>query len=165
MKRFGLLPVMLVLIAGCYSAPKEYEPYEKEQAVFLPRNRQHAPEPVYSRTRWVLLPEVLPEREMPGTESRQASVGGPALRPVFHLEIKNASLEETARVLAALSRYSSYTAPSIATKKFSIENLGTIDELGELIARKAAIQVVVDHENKEVKFLAPGSEDPQLFTE
>jgi hypothetical protein len=102
---------------------------------------------------------------MPGTESRQASVGGPALRPVFHLEIKNASLEETARVLAALSRYSSYTAPSIATKKFSIENLGTIDELGELIARKAAIQVVVDHENKEVKFLAPGSEDPQLFTE
>lgn len=163
--RAALLTIPLVYSVGCFKGPKDYEPYGVNDELYLPTVRQNAPEPVYSRTRWVHLPELLPEREMPGTESRQASVGGAALRPVFHLELKNSSLEESARVLAALARYSSFTAPSIASQKLTIENLGTIDELGELIARKAAIQVVVDHESKEVKFLAPGADDPQLFTE
>jgi hypothetical protein len=159
------LTATLVLSAGCRGGEKEYQPYSASNKTYLPVVRVTAPEPVYSRTRWVLLPDVLPEREMPGTDGRMANVGGPALRPVYHLELKNSSLEETARVLAALSRYSSYTAPSIATKKFTIENLGTIDELGEIIAHKAEIQVVVDHEHKEVRFLAPSNEEPQLFSE
>ncbi len=160
-----LLTAMVALGAGCHGGEKAYEPYSSSRKTYLPVVRVDAPEPVYSRTRWVQLPEVLPEREMPGTDGRMASVGGPALRPVYHLELKDSSLEETARVLAALSRYSSYTAPSISTKKFTIENLGTIDELGAIIASKAEIQVVIDHEHREVRFLAPSNEEPQLFSE
>jgi hypothetical protein len=87
------------------------------------------------------------------------------LRPIFELTLNKATLEETARVLAAMARYSSYTDPSIAKNTFSIENLGTIDELGRTIGVKAGIQVVIDHDNKEVRFLAPAAETPRLFSE
>jgi hypothetical protein len=81
------------------------------------------------------------------------------------LSLKNATLEETARVLAATARYSSYTAPSIAKNKISVTNLGTIDELARIIESKARVQVVVDHENREVRFLAAHAEQPRLFDE
>jgi len=113
----------------------------------------------------VQTPDVLPQRELPGGDARVGPNVGPAIRPVFHFAIKDATLEETARVLAALARYSSFTAPSIAKRQFSSENLGTIDELAQIIGRKAQIEVIVDHENKEVRFLAPSSEEPQLFSE
>jgi hypothetical protein len=146
---------------------KDYEPTSKnDRTLFMPSFRTAAPEPVYSRTRWVHLPEVIPDRNIPGDENVDREPGaGPALRPVFHLALKDTSLEETARVLAAMARYSSFTTPSIASRKISIENLGTIDELGQIIERKAQIQVVVDHDNKEVRFLAPATEQPELFKE
>lgn len=166
--RLILLSVLVlasISVGGCHRhGEKEFEGGQKTE-YYLPTLRQNAPEPVYSRTRWGHLPSVLPEREMPGTESRMAAVGGEALRPVFHLQLKNSSLEETARVLAALSRYSSYTAPSIASKKLTIENLGTVDELAALISKKAEVQVLVDHENKEVRFLAPTTESAELPSE
>jgi hypothetical protein len=84
---------------------------------------------------------------------------------VFQLSLKNTTLEETARVLAATARYSSYTAPSIAKEKISVTNLGTIDELARIIESKARVQVVVDHENREVRFLAAHAEQPRLFDE
>jgi hypothetical protein len=111
-------------------------------------------------------PEVTPQRELPGDELRAGGPeSGPALRPVFQLSLRNATLQETSKVLAGMARYSSYTAPSLAQRRFSIENLGTIDELGRIIGSKAGIQVVIDHENKEVRFLAPQVETPKLFSE
>jgi hypothetical protein len=158
---------LVVVLAGCPAGPKDYEPYStSDRTLFMPTFRAAAPEPVYSRTRWAHLPEVLPQREMPGDDKREGGPEtGPALRPVFQLTLNKASLEETARVLAAMARYSSYTAPSIAQNSFSIENLGTIDELGRIIGEKAGIQVVIDHDNKEVRFLAPAAETPRLFSE
>jgi sulfite reductase beta subunit-like hemoprotein len=84
---------------------------------------------------------------------------------VFQLNLKNVSMEEAARVLAATSRYQSYTDPSIAKQKITIENLGTIDELARLIERKAQVQVVVDHAGREVRFLPATGEPPKLFSE
>jgi len=158
---------VIALLSGCPAGPKDYEPYStSNRTIFMPSFRSAAPEPAYARTRWAHVPEVLPQREMPGDDKREGGPDtGPALRPVFQLTLKNASLEETARVLAALARYSSYTSPSIALNTFSIENLGTIDELGQTIGEKAGIQVVVDHDNKEVRFLAPAPENPRLFGE
>ena len=158
---------LVVVLAGCPAGPKEYEPYStSDRTLFMPTFRTKAPEPVYARTRWALIPEVLPQREMPGDDKREGGPdAGPALRPVFQLNLKKATLEETARVLAAMARYSSYTAPSIAQNAFSIENLGTLDELGRTIGVKAGIQFVIDHDNKEVRFLAPAAETPQLFSE
>jgi hypothetical protein len=154
----------LVALAGC-AGPKEYEPYATSQrTLFMPSVRTVGPEPVYSRTRWVRPPEVLPQRDMPGV-TEAALVNSPSLRTVFQLSLTNATLEETARVLAATARYSSYTAPSIANQKVSIKNIGTIDELGRIIEKEAQVRVIVDHENKEVRVLAAEAQSPRLFEE
>src|SRR5688572_25205928 len=112
--RVILALTVLVTASGCVRGLAEYEPYGRDRTLFMPAYRTAGAEPVYRRTRWVQLPEVLPEREMPGDDVRSGPGVGPAIRPVFHFAIKDATLEETARVLAALARYSSFTAPSIA---------------------------------------------------
>ncbi len=161
----SLLTALSIGLAGC-AGVKEYEPNEKgKRTLFMPVVRSAAPEPVYARTRWVRPPDNLPMRDRPGAEEAPALQTAPRLRSVFHLSLKNSTLEETARVLAATSRYSSYTAPSIAAEKISVDNLGTIDELARIVESKAHIQVVVDHQNKEVRFLAGHTEPPRLFDE
>lgn len=158
--------VLVVSLVGCSGGVKPYDPKSNQaRTLFLPSLRTVGAEPVYSRTRWGHPPDVLPQRERPGSSDSSLAKAGPPLRPVFQLSLKNTSLEETARVLAATSRYSSYTDPSIAKQKITIENLGTIDELGVLIGRKAQVQVIVDHAGKEVRFLAPTGEQPRLFSE
>jgi hypothetical protein len=156
---------MVVTSTGC-GGVKPYEPNAKDKrSIFMPSMRATAPDPVYARTRWVHAPDLLPSRERSGADSGGSLEETPTLRSVFHLSLKKATLEETARVLAATSRYSSYTAPSIASERISVDNLGTIDELAAIIESKARIQVIVDHQNKEVRFLAAHAEAPRLYDE
>ena len=129
----------------------------------MPSYRSVGPEPVYARTRWVQPPEVLPPRSDGSTENSYDR--SPSLRPVYELTLKDATLEQTCKVLAQMARYSSYTSPSLATQKFSFQNLGTIDELAQIIGQRAGIKVVVDHENKEVRFLVRTALEPTLFSE
>ena len=158
------LGIALLGTAGC-GGPKDYQPYSTSQrTIFMPSVRTVGAEPVYARTRWVRPPEILPQRDTAGSMNGQLGET-PTLRTVFELSLQNTSLEETARILAATARYSSYTAPSIASEKISIKNLGTIDELARIIESKAQVQVVVDHENKEVRFLPASAESPKLFEE
>ena len=168
MIKFSTLILGLVVCGvsvGCSTS--DVKPYDasgtKGRTLFLPSYRSAAPEPVYARTRWVHPPEVLPPRSGGSTES--SYITGPSLRPVYELTLKNASLEQTCKVLASMARYSSYTSPSLASQKFSIQNLGTIDELARIIEEKAGIKVVVDHENKEVRFLVRTALEPTLFSE
>ena len=163
MRAILVIGLISVLTAGC-SGVKEYQPIPKKNGLFMPSVRTAAPEPVYSRTRWVRPPEVLPQRDLPDGQSSQLA-DSPSIRPVFQLTLSNATLEETARVLAATARYSSYTAPSIAKDKISVKNLGTLDELARIIESKARVQVVVDHQNREVRFLAAQVEQPRLYDE
>lgn len=163
-RRF-ILASLVLASAACQKGPKPWEPDAGERTLFLPSIRQVGPAPVYSRTRWTQPPEVLPNRERPGSRDAEMASSAPALRPVFQLSLKGTPLAEAARVLAATSRYTSYTDPSIANEKVTIESLGTIDELGQMIERKAQVQVVVDHKNREVRFLPPNGEEPRLFSE
>lgn len=159
-----LFGACVISAVGC-AGPKPYEPYSMTQrTIFMPSYRTVAPEPVYARTRWVRAPDVLPQRDISGVTDLPLR-DSPSLRPVFELSVKDASLEETARILAAMARYSSYTAPSIAANTISVKNLGTIDELGRIIERKAQVQVIIDHENKEVRFLPASAQSPRLFEE
>jgi hypothetical protein len=64
-----------------------------------------------------------------------------------------------------MARYSSYTTPSLATRKVSFKNLGTIDELARIIEREGKVKVVVDHENREVRLLSAHAEAPRLLSE
>ena len=168
MTRFLTLIVGFALCgvaAGCSTSDvKPYSPTSKNiRTIFMPSYRTAGPEPVYARTRWVQPPEVLPPRSGGSTDSSYD--GSPALRPVYELTMKNATLEQTCKVLAQMARYSSYTSPSLATQKFSFQNLGTIDELARIIEQQAGIKVVVDHENKEVRFLVRTALEPTLFSE
>jgi hypothetical protein len=165
--KFSPLLVALMMCgvsAGCStSVVKPYEPTSNtSRTLFLPSYRVAGPEPVYARTRWAHPPEVLPAREGGDTSS---SYNTPSLRPVYEISLTNATLEQTCKVLAQMARYSSYTSPSLAKEKFSLKNLGTIDELARTIEEKAQIKVVVDHENKEVRFLVRTALEPTLFSE
>jgi hypothetical protein len=154
----------LLSAAGC-GGPKDYEPYSTStRTLYMPSVRTVGPEPVYARTRWVRAPQVLPQRDMPGRVDQEVA-DAPSLRTTFQLVVQNATLEETARILGAMARYSSYTAPSIATEKISVKNIGTLDELARIIESQARIQVVVDHENKEVRLLAAEGQQPRLYEE
>lgn len=148
--------------AGCSTSDvKPYSPTSKNtRTIFMPSYTTAGADPVYARTRWVHPPEVLPPRS--GDSSSERS---PSLRPVYELNLKNATLDQTCKVLASMARYSSYTSPSLATQTFSFQNLGTIDELAQIIGQKAGIKVVVDHENKEVRFLVRTALEPTLFSE
>ncbi len=151
-------------LSGC-GLPKDYQPTDStKRTIFMPAVRTSGPEPVYSRTRWVLPPETLPSREE-GANLAARGESGESLRPVFQLKLKDTTLEESARVLAAMARYSSYTAPSISKIKISAQNLGTIDELARIIESKAKVNVVVDHANREVRFLAAHTAAPRLYSE
>ncbi len=152
-----------MLFLGC-SGVKDYQPIPRNGGLFMPSVRTAGPEPVYARIKWVRPPEVLPQRDE-GHQTADNLRESPSFRPVFQLTVKDITLEETARVLAATARYSSFTAPSIAKDKISVTNLGTIDELARIIEGKAQVQVVVDHENREVRFLAAHKEQPRLLDE
>lgn len=132
-------------VGGC-SSSKSADSAEETLRAHRVSLRQIAPQPVYSRVRFVHEPSPLPSRELP-----ESSAG--MLSPMVQLDLKNATLEEASSVLAAVSRYSSYTASSIASQRISLSMLGTVDEIASRIAAEAGIKVVVDHRVRQVRFL------------
>lgn len=165
MRNFPLLVALVITLGtiGCVKGVKPYEPTStSSRTVFLPSHRTEGPAPVYARTRWTHPPEVLPARS---TEDDAVNGAVAPIQPVYQLSIKNATLEDTAKVLGSMARYSSYVSPSLASLKFSFESLGTIDELAKVIEDKALIKVVVDHPHKEVRFLMRSTAEPTLYSE
>jgi len=140
------LGLTVIGVGACAPAAKEWHrPIERENFFFPVR--QIAPDPTYNRVRMVHLPEVLPAR---GLEYQ----GVPIYSPVVHLELKNATLQETAKVLGMTTRYSYYCASSIADRRITVDYVGTAEELAQHISEKAGIYARVDHTNKEVRLLA-----------
>lgn len=158
MKRLLTIGIALLavgtVLSACGPTAKEWKPSRKVRSYGF-AHRQLAPEPVYSRTRWVHLPEPLPGRESPQSEA-------PTLVPVFHFEVKDATCQETAVSLAAAARYNGLCAGELAERKITFNALGTIDELAQGISRQEKIRVVVDHQGRLVRFMAAGVE-PSLY--
>lgn len=150
------LSILVVLaLAACGPSIKEWEPH-KENKIHAVSFRQSPPEPVYNRLRWVHLPEVLPD-------TPKVSAKAPLILPVVHLDLHNETLEDAALILAAPLGYTTYCSSIIAKQKISISRLGTVDELARDISQRKDIHVVIDHDNKEVRFLAGEQEvlEPQ----
>jgi hypothetical protein len=145
------------LICSCGGSEKPYEPHQERKYFTFPA-RQLAPEPVYNRLTLVRPPDPLPDSDLQESDA-------PVIHPVIHLDIKDASLEQAARVLASAARYNAYCSSLIADRTITMSELGTIDELAKRISRKANIEVVVDHQNAEVRFLANKVVSPALFEE
>ncbi len=152
--------IAICVIASLFSTAcsvNSSKPKSKERKYYMGAVRQLAPDPVYSRLRWVQLPEPLPSKELaPPSPFR--------ILPVYSFDVKDAKIEDVAKLLGDTSRYSSYAASNIKEKKISIQTLGTVDEIAEAIGRKAQIDVTVDHETKEVRFLQHGVK-PGFFSE
>ena len=150
MKRFLKFIIISLILAG-FAACSSKAPINpnKERKFFGVAVRKLPPEPVYNRLMTAYLPEPLPARTL-----KRASYS--RISPVFQFEMKDATLEETARVLASMARYTSYTSSVIANRKINLVSVGTIDEVASVISSKAGISVKVDHANKEVRFLANG---------
>lgn len=152
-KPLQILIIVTLSLIGCSSRAKPFDP-NKERKFFSVAVRQYAPEPVYNRLMTAYLPEPLPSRNiLPAAQTR--------ISPIYQFELKNTSLEQTARVLASTARYTSYTSSVIASRKINILAVGTIDEIAEHIENRAGINVVVDHANREVRFLANGTPMPR----
>jgi len=143
----GITAILLVLAlsCGCGPAGKQWKPGRQRRGYNM-TERQLAPEPVYNRLRWVHLPYTTPPAEA-------GSAAGVRYMPVVHLELSNATLQEAASTLASIARYSSFCASPLANRRISINALGTIDELGASIASAENIEVIIDHNAREVRFL------------
>ena len=137
--------LLCLILTGCWPMGKSWEPGDKKK-VYGAAHQQLAPQPVYNRLRNVELPYVMPPQNV--------ETAGEKYFPVVHLELKNARLEEAAAALADLARYHSYCSGSIADRRISVNTLGTLDELAAEIETKSKIKVVVDHDNRAIRFLA-----------
>lgn len=145
----------LLLIPGLLacSGGKEYlNQVSKEKPAYSIATRQLPPDPAFSMTKWVRPPLMKPSREMP------EQISSKRISPVVHYKVQDVTLKEAALVLASTTRYRSYCSSLIADQRLTLDGLGTLDELADEIETLAGIQVIVDHEHKEVRFLARGSE-------
>lgn len=154
--KYVALILVVGLIIGCGGGVKEWEPTQGRKNFFSPV-RQLPPEPVYNRMRYTYLPEVAPEKD-----STKLPVGE-TLFPTLHFEVKNSTLERAARSLAEAIRYDSYTAAVIANQSCSFNTFGTVDQIANEISQSANINVVVDHSNREIRFLANQAVEPRLI--
>ncbi|MCB0320342.1 MAG: hypothetical protein KDD60_05395 [Bdellovibrionales bacterium] len=141
------------LLCGCSSHEFE-EPAQVR--VYSIADRQLPRDPVYSRLRWVHLPEMHPARHVEVNPER------PLLLPVNHFSIQDKPLCDAAALLAGSARYSAYCSSLLKDEKISLEALGTIDEIATLIEKNSQARVIVDHSNREVRFLL-GTEGRESF--
>jgi hypothetical protein len=117
--------------------------------------RQLPPEPVYGRLRWVRPPEVMPRRGIPTTAAG-------LMLPVVHLQVDKAGVCEAAQIVGATVRYRTYCSSLIADKRVTLNMLGTLDELVGAISEESGAKIVVDHTNKEIRFVAGRYVEPRF---
>lgn len=154
MRTNSLLIIMIIGTVGCSANPQNVELAPTSKA-FRVTNRQLAPEPVYNRTRWVQLPDVLPVsgRESSRPAKSREALSKPMVFPVINFELQDGTLKEAAQMLAASSQYQAFCDPSFAEQKLSLSMLGTIHELANKISETSGIDILIDHTNKEVRFV------------
>ncbi len=132
-----------------------------ERKTFTVSYRHTAPQPVYSRVRWVYLPDVVPMKD-----GFALSKSAP-IDPVVSLQLKNTSLPEAMMSLANIVRYRAECPSQLESVKVSLNAVGTIEELAQQIAKQAGEEIVVDHVSRVVRIQpSPGAPvAPELFEE
>jgi hypothetical protein len=136
---------LVSLAAGCSSQSGIWKPDTKPK-VFSIATRQLPPEATYSRLRWVRPEQVLPNAE---SESDELT---PHIFPISHFSVKDSRLDESILVFAALNRYKSQCASSIAGKKITLDIIGNEHEIASAIEQQAGIKVHIDHDRKLIRF-------------
>ena len=152
--------IFCILITFCFSACSLREApkwkAERHNEIHLIANKQLPAEPIYNPVRWVRPPEVTPSRKPDYKPSNKA------VTLIYSFSVKDSTLNNTSLSLANALGYRSYCSSLIAEQVFSMELVGSIDEIATNISKKAGIKVVVDHDNKEVRFLIKDALVPQF---
>lgn len=150
--------LLALVVSGC--GAKRIQPEKRlTKSVYKVVSTQKPLAPIYNRTRWAHLPSVMPASAVNSSPSK-----APRIFPVIELVLENDSLETAATIIAGTARYSSYCSSHIADDTITLTALGTIDELADRVAQEAGITVSVDHENREVRFVANSSTvQPEFF--
>ncbi len=119
-----------------------------ERTTYFHPVRQVAPEPIYNRITMVRPPDTLPFMPI---GVRQPYVN----RDVRNVGIQadDVPLEEAAEMIAGAMGYKSYCSSLIAKRKVSIKQNGTIEQLAADLSSKEKIEVVIDHDSREIRFL------------
>jgi len=141
--RFTILCFLAALV-GC--SPKEQLNPQSAQPVYSIASRKFAPERVYNRMSWALLPGPLSQAN--------PAMSGARISQTEQVNLKHVTAETAANRLGKLFGYRVYCAASIANRRVSIKDHGDLDTLAEALAREAVIRVVVDHDNKELRLFA-----------
>lgn len=139
----GLLASALVASIGCSGSVDA--PAPQPAVVYRIADRQLPPEPVYARTAWAALPEPIPG---------ELGARGPRMAQKASVNLAQVTLETASRRLGKIFGYRTYCAASIADQRVTIKQRGDLDDLAEALASQAAIRVVVDHENRELRLFA-----------
>lgn len=141
-----LLVSLLILMSACSSS--DLKPYatEKHFELYGMATRQLPPDPVYNRLRWVYPPDTYPD-------STEVPTSSSYIMPVFHMHVENSPLDETVKILAATLRYTSFCSSKVAAQRITINKLGTAEELAAEISRQANVNVIIDHQNKDIRFM------------
>jgi len=151
----GSAALLTLAAAGCSSREgPQWEP-EKKIRSFKMATRQLPPEPVYNAVAWVRPPQVTPTR-------RYEASRAPVVMPIIEFSVDNAPLSEAALVLAATERYATYCSSKVSDQRLTLTMLGTMQEIADAIEDRTDIDVVVDHENREVRFLARSQAAPRF---
>lgn len=142
--------------AGCSSREGPQWQPERKTRTFKMATRQLPPEPVYGATAWVRPPQISPTRAY---EASRAAV----VMPIIEFSVDDAPLGEAALVLAATARYAAYCSSKVADQRLTLTMLGTMQEIAEAIEQKSdKVEVVIDHENREVRFVARSHATPRF---
>lgn len=153
---FSVLIILSLIVSGCAMREAPTWKPDKHNEIHPIANKQLPPEPIYNPVRWVRPPEVTPARKADYKPSNKI------ISLVYSFTVKDSTIEKTSLALANALGYRSYCSSLIAEQPFSLELLGTIDEIANTISKKAGIKVVLDHDNKEVRFLTKDAVVPQF---
>jgi hypothetical protein len=144
-----LLLTLIIATAFTLSGCSTSTTLPEKEEVYRVTHRQLPPEPTYNRLRWVHLPVTHPARNL----KRHTDGERPKLMPVYHFTVSDTSMCDAAAVLAGMARYTSYCASPLKDLRISLNMLGTLPEVADRIEAEHPVNVIIDHEHKEVRFL------------
>ena len=144
-----LAAVLILVLSACSATAPARQ--ERPYAVATTKT---ASQPVYYPGRFVRAP--YPKIKTPVKVSKEKIV------PVINYDLPDSTLCEISSALAASIRYSSFCESSLNERKLNILLLGTPFELAEYVQKETGIYVVIDINNREVRFLTRQAVIPEL---
>jgi len=127
---------LALLVVGCSGSSVPPEP------PLPPITREAHYEPPYAATSLTQTPDTYPA---------EVSENTPLLSPTFDLQLRSASLSEALQALAQSIGYGVNVPASVANRRVSVVQVGTVVELLESVAQQGRVTAELDHDARRVR--------------